>query len=159
MKVTSLLIGLTKRLSQSKVMLLSSASIFRKNLQNETKNVCRNGLSVATLGIREENPTLSYQTRKSHSLQCSKASLIHFITYKSGHRVHSVLKKRLCKLQCTGPKKKNKRAKMALDRSAEFLRGPQPFQNVTSGFRKEDFLGMCSCPYSAKRPIHQSHVY
>ena len=32
------------------------------------------------------------------------------------------------------------------------------FQNLTSG-SGEDFLRMSSCPYSAKTPIHQSHVY
>ena len=33
------------------------------------------------------------------------------------------------------------------------------FQNWTSGFRKKDFLRISSCLFSARSPIHQSHVY
>ena len=33
------------------------------------------------------------------------------------------------------------------------------FQNLTSSFEEEDFLRISSCPYSARSPIHQSHVY
>ena len=33
------------------------------------------------------------------------------------------------------------------------------FQNLTNGFGEEDFLRISSCPYSARSPIHQSHVY
>ena len=32
------------------------------------------------------------------------------------------------------------------------------FQNQTSSFG-EDFLKISSCPYSARSPIHQSHVF
>ena len=33
------------------------------------------------------------------------------------------------------------------------------FQNLFSSFGEEDFLRISSCPYCAKTPIHQSHVY
>ena len=33
------------------------------------------------------------------------------------------------------------------------------FQNRTSGFREEDFFRISSCPYSARSPINQSHVF
>ena len=33
------------------------------------------------------------------------------------------------------------------------------FQNLTGSFGEEDFLGISSCPYSARNPIHKSHVY
>ena len=33
------------------------------------------------------------------------------------------------------------------------------FQNLTSGFREEDFLRISSCPYSARSPVHQRHVH
>ena len=34
------------------------------------------------------------------------------------------------------------------------------FQNLTSGFREEDFLRISSCPYIVQEaPIHQSHVF
>ena len=33
------------------------------------------------------------------------------------------------------------------------------FQNLTSGFGEEDFLRISPCSYSARNPIHQSHVY
>ena len=33
------------------------------------------------------------------------------------------------------------------------------FQNLTSSFEEEDFLRISSCHYSARAPIHQSHVY
>ena len=33
------------------------------------------------------------------------------------------------------------------------------FQNLTSDFGEKSFLRISSCPYSAKSPIHQSHIY
>ena len=33
------------------------------------------------------------------------------------------------------------------------------FQNLTSSFRKEDFLRISSYPYSARSLVHLSHVY
>ena len=50
----------------------------------------------------------------------------------------------------------NKSAKMALDRSPEFLRLLYPFFFVV--FR-EEFTRICLCSYSQVAPIHQSHVH
>ena len=50
----------------------------------------------------------------------------------------------------------NKRAKMALDRSPEFLRLPLPFFLTLSEKNLQEFLYVCTVQVA---PIHSYHVY